>query len=70
MTTTSDAAAPAASDPSRVFTVPEVAEVLKISRSLAYNLIARQELPAIRVGRRIIVPAGGHQCAPGRRHRH
>jgi excisionase family DNA binding protein len=41
----------------RVFTVPEAAGVLKISRSLAYELIARRELRAVRLGRRIIVPA-------------
>ena len=57
MTSTSNGATPANSDPNRVFTVPEAADVLKISRSLAYELIARRELPAIRLGRRIIVPA-------------
>ncbi len=47
----------ATGDPNRVFTVPEAADMLKISRSLAYELIARRELPAVRLGRRIIVPA-------------
>ena len=41
----------------RVFTVSEAASVLGISKSLAYELIARAEIPAVRLGRRIIVPA-------------
>jgi excisionase family DNA binding protein len=36
--------------------VPEVAELLGISRSLAYELVARRELPSVRLGRRILVP--------------
>jgi excisionase family DNA binding protein len=45
------------SDPKQVLTVLEAAGVLGISRSLAYELIARGDLPAVRLGRRIIVPA-------------
>lgn len=45
------------SDPLQIFTVPEAADVLGISKSLAYELIARGDLPAVRLGRRIIVPA-------------
>jgi excisionase family DNA binding protein len=37
-------------------TVAEAAELLGISRGLAYELIQRGELPAMRLGRRIIVP--------------
>jgi excisionase family DNA binding protein len=40
-----------------VFTVSEVADVLGISRTLAYDLVAKGQLPAIRLGRRIVVPA-------------
>jgi excisionase family DNA binding protein len=36
--------------------VPEVAELLGISRAFAYELIARRELPAVRLGRRLVVP--------------
>jgi excisionase family DNA binding protein len=35
-------------------TVPEVAEELKISRSRAYDLCARGDLPAVRIGERSI----------------
>jgi excisionase family DNA binding protein len=37
-------------------TVSQAAELLGISRALAYELIARDELPAIRLGHRIVVP--------------
>lgn len=35
-------------------TVPEVAEELKIPRSRAYELCARGDLPAVRIGERSI----------------
>jgi excisionase family DNA binding protein len=37
-------------------TVTEAAAHLGISRALAYDLVRRRELPAIHLGRRIIVP--------------
>lgn len=37
-------------------TVSEAAALLGISRAFAYELVARDELPAIRLGRRILVP--------------
>ena len=37
-------------------TVTEAAEMLGISRTLAYALVARGELPSLRMGRRIVVP--------------
>jgi excisionase family DNA binding protein len=40
----------------RVVSVSEAARILGISRSHAYDLVRRRELPAIRLGRRIIVP--------------
>ena len=40
----------------RAMTVTQAAAMLGISRALAYELVARHELPAIRLGRRIIVP--------------
>lgn len=37
-------------------TVPQAPEVLGISRALAYHLVARGELPFLRLGRRAVVP--------------
>ncbi len=37
-------------------TVEEAAHLLGISRAFAYELVARGELPAVRLGRRIVVP--------------
>ena len=37
-------------------TVDEAAYLLNISRGLTYELVARGELPAIRLGRRIVIP--------------
>jgi excisionase family DNA binding protein len=39
-----------------VLTVTEVAAALGISRAHAYGLVARGELPSLRLGRRIVVP--------------
>lgn len=39
-----------------VWTVAEAARLLGISRAHAYELIARDELTHIRLGRRIVVP--------------
>ena len=39
-----------------VLTVSEAAELLGISRAFAYELVARGELPVIRLGRRRLVP--------------
>lgn len=39
-----------------VLCVAEAAELLGISRALAYDLIRRNELPSVRLGRRILVP--------------
>lgn len=41
---------------SELLTVPEAAQLLRISRNLAYELVARQELPSIRLGRVIRIP--------------
>jgi excisionase family DNA binding protein len=37
-------------------TVPEVAEAMGISRPTAYTLANREDFPAIRLGKRIVVP--------------
>jgi excisionase family DNA binding protein len=39
-----------------VYTVAEAGELLGISRAFAYELVARGELPVIRLGRRRLVP--------------
>ena len=39
-----------------VLSVTEAAGLLGISRGLAYELVARGELPSLRLGRRILVP--------------
>jgi excisionase family DNA binding protein len=44
------------SDKRLVLTVTEVAAALGISRAHAYELVARGELPSLRLGRRIVVP--------------
>jgi excisionase family DNA binding protein len=38
------------------FTVPEAAEILRISRWAAYEAVKKGELAAIRIGRRCLVP--------------
>ena len=43
-------------DDALLLTVPETAKLLRISRNLAYELVARGELPAIRLGRVIRIP--------------
>ena len=40
----------------QVFSVTQTAELLGISRTLAYELVARGELVHVRLGRRIVVP--------------
>ena len=43
-------------DDRHVLSVAEAAKALGISRTLAYELVARHELPFLRLGRRIVVP--------------
>lgn len=45
--------------PTLLLTVVEAANVLRISRNLAYELIARGEIPSVRLGRVIRVPRSG-----------
>lgn len=40
----------------KTYTVPEVARLLGISRAHAYELIRIGRVPAIRLGRRVVVP--------------
>jgi excisionase family DNA binding protein len=43
--------------PRRTYSVTEAARLLGISRTKAYECIRTGELPALRFGRRIVVPA-------------
>jgi excisionase family DNA binding protein len=38
------------------FTVPEVGNILGIGRNLAYDSIRRNEIRAVRIGKRLVVP--------------
>lgn len=42
-------------DERRTYTVPEVAQLVGISRSTAYECVRRGEIPSRRFGRRIVV---------------
>lgn len=39
-----------------VWTVPEVARALRISRNLAYELVHTGGIPSIKMGKRLLVP--------------
>lgn len=39
-------------------TVEEAAQLLGISRGLAYEMVRQKKLPALRFGRRLVVPRG------------
>jgi excisionase family DNA binding protein len=39
-----------------VYSVEEAGKILSLSRSTAYKLVHTGELPAIRLGRRLVVP--------------
>jgi excisionase family DNA binding protein len=51
-----DAVASSGDDERLVYTVTQAAELLGISRAFAYELVARGDLPVIRLGRRRLVP--------------
>ena len=40
----------------KCMTVPEMAETLGISKPTAYTLANREDFPAIRIGKRIVIP--------------
>jgi len=40
-----------------LLTVKEAADALRIGRTLLYEMIGRQELPVVRIGRAVRVPA-------------
>jgi len=47
-------------------TVKEAAKLLGIGRNLAYEMARRGELPALRFGRRILIPRHGVSAFAGR----
>lgn len=46
--------------------VEEVADLLGISRDLAYDLVRRRELPGVRLGLRVVVPRRALGARPGK----
>ena len=49
-------------DSKPTLTVDETANLLGISRGLAFQAVARGDIPSIRIGRRILVPAARLQA--------
>jgi len=45
----------------KVYTVKEIQEMLKISRTAAYKLINSHQFPVIRIGRSVRIPVEGFQ---------
>ena len=41
------------------YTVDELAQVMQIGRNVAYELCHRQGFPAIRIGKRYVIPIAG-----------
>jgi excisionase family DNA binding protein len=46
--------------------IEEAGALLGISRDLAYDLVARRELPSVRLGRRLVVPRRALEAALSR----
>jgi excisionase family DNA binding protein len=38
------------------YTVPEAAEMLSLSRNFAYELVKQKKLPAVKFGKRLLIP--------------
>jgi excisionase family DNA binding protein len=57
LTRSAEASRPASADAARlVLSVSEAAAALGISRAFAYELVAKNKLPSIRLGRRVLIP--------------
>jgi excisionase family DNA binding protein len=48
-----------------VFTVEEAGRLLRVSRGAAYEAVRRGEIPSVRIGRRILVPAAALRALLG-----
>ncbi len=46
-------------DDALLLTVAEAAKLLRISRNLAYELVAQGRLPCVRLGRRVLIHRAG-----------
>lgn len=46
----------------KVYSVPEAAEVLGISRSRMYELVKTDGFPVLNIGRRILIPIKALDC--------
>jgi excisionase family DNA binding protein len=44
-----------------VLSVKDVMRDLQLSKTAVYDAIARQEIPSIRIGRRILIPRAAYQ---------
>ena len=42
-----------------VYTINDLTEKLKISKSMAYQIARNQDFPKVRIGKRILIPAEG-----------
>jgi excisionase family DNA binding protein len=51
-----DQAAPALRRPPVGYTVEEVQQMLRVSRNAAYQMVARGEIPSIKIGRLVRIP--------------
>jgi excisionase family DNA binding protein len=56
MQSTTEPSLPSVDDERLVYSVAEAGALLGISRAFAYELVARGELPVIRLGRRRLIP--------------
>jgi excisionase family DNA binding protein len=45
----------------RVLTIPEAAALLRVSARTLYGAVGRGEVPAVRIGRRLVVPGAALQ---------
>jgi excisionase family DNA binding protein len=43
-------------EPLRLLTVPEAAELLRVSRSTLYAMVRREEVPHVRIRSRVLIP--------------
>ena len=41
---------------SKIYTIAEICDMLKISRSFAYQMLKEGQIPSVRLGSRVIIP--------------
>lgn len=42
-----------------VYSIGDLTEILKISRSMAYQIARNKDFPKVKIGKRILIPADG-----------